>query len=43
MKKYISPITSVVKIETSILCASGFMPIAPKGNLESIDKSTGSW
>ena len=44
-KSYQSPSTSVLTVETSILCASGGGPssIAPKGGLESIGKGTGSW
>ena len=40
---YQSPVTIRMAVETSILCASGPLPIAPKGNLESIGKTTGSW
>ena len=40
---YQSPVTTRMAVETSILCASGPLPIAPKGNLESIGKTTGSW
>lgn len=40
MKKiYLSPITTRIEVETSILCAS----IAPKGNLQSIGKTNGAW
>ena len=44
MKKlYIAPAISAIEVETGILCVSGPKPIAPKGNLESIGKSTGTW
>jgi len=39
-KQYIAPAISAIKVETGILCASG---PRPKGNFESIGKSTGSW
>ena len=42
-KQYIAPAISAITVETSILCASGTKPIAPKGNLESIGKSDSSW
>lgn len=40
---YQSPVTTRIAVETSILCASGPQFIAPKGNLESIGKGSGSW
>lgn len=40
---YQSPKTACIAVETGILCASGPQFIAPKGNLESIGKTTGSW
>ena len=42
-KQYIAPAISAIQVETGILCASGVRPIAPKGNLESIGKSNGTW
>lgn len=44
-KSYQSPSTSVLTVETGILCASGGGPssIAPKGGLGFIDKGSGSW
>ena len=42
-KQYIAPTISAIQVETGILCASGVRPIAPKGNLESIGKSNGTW
>lgn len=44
MKKiYQSPVTTRIEVETSILCASGPGFIAPKGNLQSIGKTSGAW
>lgn len=46
MKKlYQSPSTSVLTVETGILCASGGGSsfISPKGNLGSMGKGSGSW
>ena len=47
MKKlYQSPSTSVLTVETGILCASGGggqSYISPKGSLESIGKGAGEW
>ena len=44
-KSYQSPRTSVLTVETGILCASGggqsYIP--PKGNLGSMSKGSGSW
>ena len=44
-KSYQSPSTSVLTVETGILCASGggqsFIP--PKGNLGSMGKGSGEW
>ena len=44
-KSYQSPSTSVLTLETGILCASGGGPsfISPKGNLGSMGKGSGSW
>ena len=42
-KQYIAPTISAIEVETGILCVSGPRPIAPKGNLESIGKSNGTW
>jgi hypothetical protein len=44
-KDYQSPNTTVLAVETAILCASGggASYISPKGNLESIGKGSGSW
>ena len=44
-KSYQSPSTSVLTVETGILCASGGGPgyISPKGGLESMGKGSGSW
>ena len=44
-KSYQSPSTSVLTVETSILCASGGGPsyISPKGGLGSMGKGSGSW
>lgn len=44
-KSYQSPSTSVLTVETGILCASGEGPsfISPKGNLGSMGKGSGSW
>jgi hypothetical protein len=43
MKKiYLSPVTTRIEVETSILCASG-PGFAPKGNLQSIGKTNGAW
>ena len=42
-KQYIAPTLSAIEVETGILCVSGPRPIAPKGNLESIGKSNGTW
>lgn len=42
-KTYQTPNTQVLQVETAILCASGKSYISPKGNLESIGKSTGTW
>lgn len=42
-KTYQTPNTQVLQVETAILCASGPNYISPKGNLESIGKSTGTW
>jgi hypothetical protein len=43
-KDYLSPSTTVLAVETAILCASGGASfISPKGSLESIGKGTGSW
>ena len=42
-KSYQSPITTRIEVETGILCASGAGYIAPKGSLQSMGKSTGSW
>ena len=42
-KQYIAPAISAIEVETGILCVSGPRPIAPKGNLESIGKSNGTW
>ncbi len=47
MKKlYQSPSTSVLTVETGILCASGGggqSYISPKGNLGSMGKGSGEW
>lgn len=40
---YKSPKTTCIAVETSILCASNPQFVSPKGNLESIGKTTGSW
>ena len=40
---YQSPKTTCLEVETTILCASVPQPIAPKGSLQSIGKTTGSW
>jgi hypothetical protein len=44
-KSYQSPSTSVLTVETGILCASGGGPsfIAPKGGLGSMGKGSGEW
>ena len=43
-KTYQTPNTQVLQVETAILCASGQPSyISPKGTLESINKSTGTW
>lgn len=42
-KQYVAPSIYAIEVETGIICASGVRPIAPKGNLESIGKSTGTW
>lgn len=44
-KSYQSPSTTVLAIETGILCASGGGPsfISPKGGLGSMGKGTGEW
>ena len=42
-KQYIAPTISTIEVETGILCISAPRPIAPKGNLESIGKSNGTW
>ena len=44
-KSYQSPSTSVLTVETGILCASGGGQscISPKGNLGSMGKGSGSW
>ena len=44
-KTYQTPNTQVLQVETAILCASvgGASYIHPKGNLESINKSNGTW
>ena len=42
-KTYQTPNTQVLQVETAILCASGPSNISPRGNLESIGKSTGTW
>ena len=44
-KNYQTPNTQVLQVETAILCASGGGPsyISPKGTLESIGKSNGTW
>ena len=42
-KQYIAPAISAIEVETGILCVSAPRPIAPKGNLESIGKSNGTW
>ena len=42
-KSYQSPSTSVLAIETGILCASAPSFISPKGNLGSMGKESGSW
>lgn len=43
-KSYQSPSTSVLTVETGILCASGEPSyISPKGNLGSMGKGSGSW
>ena len=42
-KTYQTPNTQVLQVETAILCASGPNYISPKGTLESINKSTGTW
>lgn len=44
-KSYQSPSTSVLTIETGILCASGGGPsyISPKGGLKSMGKGSGEW
>ena len=39
-KSYQSPSTTVLTVETSILCASG---ISPKGNLGSMGKGSDEW
>ena len=45
MKKiYLSPVTTRIEVETSILCASsGAQYISPKGSLNSIGKTNGTW
>lgn len=46
MKKiYQSPVTTRIVVETSILCASGggAQFISPKGSINSIGKTSGSW
>ncbi len=43
-KTYQTPNTQVLQVETAILCASGGPDyISPKGTLESINKSNGTW
>lgn len=44
-KSYQSPSTTVLAVETGILCASGGGAsfISPKGNLGSMGKGSGSW
>ena len=43
-KSYQSPSTSVLTVETGILCASGGPSlIAPKGGLGSMGKGSGEW
>ena len=43
-KTYQTPNTQVLQVETAILCASGEANyISPKGRLESIGKSNGTW
>ncbi len=44
-KSYQSPSTTVLAVETGILCASGGGAgfIAPRGGLNSMNKAGGSW
>lgn len=43
-KSYQSPSTTVLAVETGILCASGGAGyISPKGSLGSMGKGSGSW
>jgi hypothetical protein len=41
--KYRTPSTTLVALKSGILCVSGPIGIAPRGQLESIEKTTGEW